>query len=102
MLGDREGPVLEFELAFVAGQYDIGGLVQESPHPPVPACRDAAGVVDRPGLVPPGDQAQISADISGSPNARGIVDRSHKGERDQLGLRLGIVISRHQAAEALP
>jgi hypothetical protein len=26
-LGDREGPVLEFELALVAGQHDIGRLV---------------------------------------------------------------------------
>ena len=33
-------------MAFVAGQHDIGGLVQQGPHPSVPAFRDAADVVD--------------------------------------------------------
>jgi hypothetical protein len=32
-LGDPEGPVLEFELALIVGQHDIGGLVQERSHP---------------------------------------------------------------------
>jgi hypothetical protein len=41
-------------LAFVAGQHDIGGFVQEGPHPPVPAFRDAAGVVDLARLMPSG------------------------------------------------
>jgi hypothetical protein len=62
--GDREGPVLEFELAPVAGQHDIGGLVQKGSHPPIPAFRDAASLVDVPGLIASGGQAQIGADIS--------------------------------------
>src|SRR5271155_2995563 len=33
---------------------------------------------------PPGDQAQIGADVSRSADARRIVDRSDKGERGQL------------------
>src|SRR3984957_4719081 len=83
-VGDCEGPVLELELALVAGQHDIGGLVQEGSHPPIPAFRDAAGVVDLSRLMAPWNQTQIGANISGSADARRIVDRSHKGERCQL------------------
>jgi hypothetical protein len=76
--GDREGPVLELdlELALVARQHDIGGLVKQHPHPPIAAFGDAADIVDLARLIPPGDQAQIDADVSGSADARGIVDRS--------------------------
>jgi hypothetical protein len=56
-------------LAFVTGQHDIGGFVQQGPHPPVPALRDAADVVDLARLIAPWNQAQIGADISGSANA---------------------------------
>ena len=31
------GPVLELELTLVAGQHDVGALVQQGPHPPVSA-----------------------------------------------------------------
>src|ERR1700729_2861906 len=51
---DREGPVLEFELPLVAGQHDVGGLVQERSQAPIAAFRDAANLVDLPGLIPPG------------------------------------------------
>src|ERR1700735_3602425 len=71
--GDGEGPVLELELALVAGQHDVGGLIQQGPHPPVAAFRDAADIVDFPGLVSFWNEAQIGADISGSANARGII-----------------------------
>jgi hypothetical protein len=83
-VGDCEGPVLELELALVAGQHDVGGLVQEGSHPSIPAFRDAAGVIDLSRLMAPWNQPQISANISGSADARRIVDRSHKGERCQL------------------
>src|ERR1700693_189406 len=53
-------------------------------HPPVAAFRDAADVVDLARLIPPGDQAEIGADISRSADARRIVDCGHKGERGQL------------------
>src|SRR5580692_9342181 len=77
-LGDREGPVLELdlELALVARQHDIGGLVKQRPHPPIAAFGDAADIVDLARLLPLGDQAQIDADVSGSADARGIVDRN--------------------------
>src|ERR1700722_18398341 len=52
---DREGPVLEFELTLVAGQHDIGGLVQERWQAPIATFRDAANLVDLPGLIPPGN-----------------------------------------------
>ena len=61
------------------------------------AFRDAADIVPLPRLIPPVDQAQIGADISGSADARRTVDHSHKGERGQLPTP-GIVISRSQAA----
>jgi hypothetical protein len=51
-LGGREGPVLESELAFVAGQHDVGGLIQERSHAPIAAFGDAADVVDLAGLMP--------------------------------------------------
>jgi hypothetical protein len=68
----------------IARQHDVGGLVQEGSHTPVPAFRDAADVVDLTRLIPPGDQTQIGADVSGSAHARGTVDCGHKGERGQL------------------
>jgi hypothetical protein len=71
-------------LAFVAGQHDIGGFVQKRPHPPIPAFRDAADVIDLPGLIPSWDEAQIGPDVSGSVDARGIVDCRYKRERGQL------------------
>ena len=37
-------PVLEFELALVARQHDLGGLVQQGSRPPVTAFRYAADV----------------------------------------------------------
>ena len=38
--GDREGPVLDLELALVPRQHDIGGLVKQRPHPPIAAFGD--------------------------------------------------------------
>src|ERR1700733_5649869 len=77
-LGDREGPVLELdlELALLARQHDIGGLVKQRPHPPIAAFGDTVDIVDLARLMPPGDQAQIDTDVPGSADARGIVDRS--------------------------
>jgi hypothetical protein len=72
------------ELALVPGQHDVSGLVQEGPHPPVPAFRYAAEVVDLARLIPPWNQARISANVSLATDAGRIVDRSHKGERGQL------------------
>ena len=60
-----------------AGQHVIGGLVQEDSHPPIAAFGDAAGV-ELARLMPRWDQAQIGADVSGSADARRIVDRSRK------------------------
>src|SRR5208283_4666169 len=82
--GDGEGPVLELELALVARQHDIGGLVQQGSHPPVAAFRDAADVVDLPRLIASGNQAQIGADVSRSSYAGRIVDCGDEGERGQL------------------
>ena len=83
-VGDCECPLLQLELAIVAGQHDVGGFVQEGPHPPVAAFRDAADVVDLPGLIAFWNQAQVGADVSRSSDARRIVDCGHKGESGQL------------------
>ena len=48
---------------------------------------DAADVVDLPGLIPPGDQAQIGADVSGSADARRRRSQLQREERS-FGLRL--------------
>ena len=53
-LAIAKAQVLEFELALVAGQHDVSGLIQERSHAPVPAFRDAADVVDLAGLIPLG------------------------------------------------
>ena len=66
------------------GQHDVGSLLQKGPHPPIATFRDAAKVVDLPGLVAPGDQAQIGADVSGMSDARRIIDCGHKGEHGKL------------------
>jgi hypothetical protein len=68
----------------VTGQHDVAGFVQQGPHPPVAAFRDAADIVDLSGLIASRDQAQVFADVSRSTDARRIVDRSDKGERGQL------------------
>jgi hypothetical protein len=64
-----KAPVLELELALVAGQHDVGGLVQQGPDPPVAAFRDAADVVDFSGLIAFWNQAEVGADVSGSSDA---------------------------------
>ena len=51
----------QFELALVAGQHDVSGLVKKRSQAPIAAFGDAAGVVDLPRLISPGDQAQIGA-----------------------------------------
>ena len=56
---------------------------------------DAADVVDLPGLIPPGDQAQIGADVSGSADARRIVDRSYKGRSGHLAYAWNLVSAQH-------
>ena len=56
---DCERPLLQLELIVEAGQHDVGGLVQQRPHPPVAAFRDAADVVDLPGLIAFWNEAQI-------------------------------------------
>ena len=64
-------------------QHHVGGLVKERSHAAIAAFGDAAGVIHFPGLIAPRDQAQISADVSGSANAGGIVDCGDQGERGQ-------------------
>ena len=49
----------------------LAAVVQEGSHASVAALRDTADVVDLARLMPPGDQAQIGADVSGSADARG-------------------------------
>jgi hypothetical protein len=56
---------------------------------------DAADVVDLPGLIPPGDQAQIGDDVSGSADARRIVDRSYKGKSGHLAYAWNLVSAQH-------
>src|ERR1700729_1493135 len=48
------------------------------------AFRDPADGVDLARLMPPWNQPRIGADVSGSANAGGMIDRGHKGERGQL------------------
>ena len=62
---------------------------------PDPGIWIAADVIDLPGLILPGDQAQIGADVSGSADARGVVDRSHKGESGQLAYAWNFVSAQH-------
>src|ERR1700735_3372437 len=57
---------------------------RQGAHPPVPAFRYAADIVDLARLIPPWNQAQIGADVSRATDAGRIVDRSHKGESGQL------------------
>jgi hypothetical protein len=83
-LAMAKAPVLQFELALVAGQDDIGGFVQQGPHAPVATFRFAAEVIDLSGLMPSGNQAEVGADVSRSSDARRIVDCGDKGERGQL------------------
>jgi hypothetical protein len=44
----KREPLIEFELALMARQHDVGGLVQQRPHPPITAFQDAADVVHLP------------------------------------------------------
>ena len=88
-------------LAVVAGQHDIGGLVQQGPHPPVAAFRDAADVVDLPGLIAFWNEAQIGADVS---RDRRMRDGSSIAATKASAVSWptpGIVMSRRQASEAL-
>jgi hypothetical protein len=62
-LAIAKAPVLEFELALIAGQHDIGGLVQERSDPPVPTFRDAVGVIDLTRLIP--SRTSNSQDLQG-------------------------------------
>ena len=82
-------------MALVAGQHDVGGFVQEGPHPPTPAFGLLPTQSDLPGLILPGDQAQIGADVSGSADARGVVDRSYKGRSGQLAYAWNLVSAQH-------
>ena len=93
--------MLEFELALVAGQHDIGGLVQQGSHAPVAALRDAADVVDLARLMPPGDQSQIGADVSGSARCAQARPIAKTKARAVNWPTPGMVISRLQATEAL-
>jgi hypothetical protein len=100
-LANREAPVLEFELALIAGQHDVGGFVQEGPHPPVPAFRYAADVVDLARLIPPRDQAQIGADISRSANAGGrAVNRAPRAGRLAFSAQVSAKSGQTSAASA--
>ena len=50
---------------------------------------DAANIVDLVGLIPPGDQAQIGADVSRSADARRIIDRGDEGENANRHVQAG-------------
>ena len=78
---DVEGPILEGELAAIAGEHDIGRLVKQRADPSVAALRDAAGIVDLAGLVAPWHQAQIGPDVARPPEAFRFIDRRDEGER---------------------
>jgi hypothetical protein len=96
----QDGPLLQLELAVVAGQHDVGGLVQQGPHPPVAAFRDAADVVELPGLIAFWNEARQA------PTSR---DRRMRDGSSMAATKAsavssptpGIVINRRQAAEAL-
>src|SRR5262250_248457 len=77
----RERPLLERQIATIAGEHDIGGLVQQRADPLIADFRDAAGIVDLTGLPSPGDKAQVGADITRAAEAVRFVDGSDKGER---------------------
>jgi hypothetical protein len=97
--GDRERPVLEFELALVAGQHDVGGLIQERPHPPIPAFRDAADVVDLARLIAPWSQAEIAPISLDRRMREGSSIAATKASAASWPTP-GIVISRRQASSS--
>src|SRR4030095_10326619 len=74
--GNVERPLLERERAAIAGEHDIGGLIEQRADPSIATLRDAAGIVDLAGLIAPWHQSQIGPDIAGSPEAvRFVCDR---------------------------
>src|SRR5271155_1812818 len=82
--GDCEGPVLQPELAVVAGAHGLVVRVRALPPPPVAALRDAADIVDFSGLIAFWNQAKISADVSRPADAGRVVDCGDEGEGSQL------------------
>lgn len=78
--GDRDCPILEFQRPLIARQYDISSLVQECANPTIAALRDAAGLVDLARLIATRHETEISADVAGSAEAFGIINR--RRERD--------------------
>ena len=75
---------LSFSGPFIARQHDVGGLVEQCTHPPIAALRDAAGVVDLTRLIASRHQTEISANVTRSSEASGIVDCGREGESGQL------------------
>src|SRR4030095_5987035 len=77
---NAERPLLERQIATIAGEHDIGGLVEQRADPLIADLRDAAGIVDLTGLPSPGDKAEVGADITRAPEAVRFVNGSDKGE----------------------
>ena len=64
--------------------------MQQGSHPPIAAFGDAAGVIDLPRLIPPGDKAQIGADVAKDRRMReGSSIAATKAQRRSTVLRLG-------------
>src|SRR5262249_25416361 len=78
---NAERSLLERQIATIAGEHDIGGLVQQRADPLIADFGDAAGIVDLTGLPSPGNKAQVGADITRAAEGVRFVDGSDKGER---------------------
>jgi hypothetical protein len=81
---DAERPTLERQIAAIAGEHDVRGLVEQGANPSIATLRDAARVVDLLRFPAPGHKPQIRADVPRRAEAIRSVDGGDKGERRQL------------------
>src|SRR5215472_12622401 len=84
MPADTECPILERQIAAIAGEHDVRGLVEQGANPSIATLRDAARVVDLSRFPTPGHKPQIRADVPRRAEAIRSVDFGDKGERRQL------------------
>src|ERR1051325_1503872 len=78
--GDREGPFLKLHWSLIAGQHDVGRLVEERTNAAIAALRDAARVINLAGLIAPRHQTEIRANVARSPEASGVIDCRCEGK----------------------
>src|SRR5215472_19214921 len=72
------------QIAAIAGEHDVRGLVEQGANPSIATLRDAARVVDLSGFPAPGHKPQIRADVPRRAEAIRSIDGGDKGERRQL------------------